>query len=214
MASIPDLASMRREYSLKTLTEDTVLRLPIEQFNLWLNEALDAEKAEPTAMHLSTCSPDGRPSGRIVLLKKVDTGLIFFTNYNSRKGDDLLQNPNAALTFWWPELQRQVRVEGIVEKVAPEISEEYFNSRPYGSRIGAVASPQSRRIEATQLEQHETELKNAYPGPEVPRPEHWGGYRLVPVYFEFWQGRPSRLHDRICFAAEPDGSWQIYRLAP
>lgn len=198
------------------LTEDSVSENPVHQFKVWLQEAIDSQVEEPTAMVLSTVDAQGKPSARVVLLKGVDEqGFSFYTNYASRKGQELEQNPHASLTFFWAGLERQVRVEGKVEKVADEESEKYFHSRPKGSQIGAWASPQSQVIEAREvLEQREKELSARYADVElVPRPKHWGGYRLVPQYLEFWQGRPSRLHDRIVYEMEGN-NWLIKRLAP
>jgi pyridoxamine 5'-phosphate oxidase len=212
--SAPDIATLRTEYSLKTLDEAGVDRDPMKQFGVWMVEAIHAQLPEPTAMNLSTVGPQGRPAGRIVLLKGVDPrGFVFYTNYASRKGRELEARPAAALTFLWKELERQVRIEGAVEKVAAAESDEYFATRPMGSRIGAWASPQSEPIESRDwLEQRWTELTAKF-GEEPPRPPHWGGYRVKPDYLEFWQGRRSRLHDRIAYTREAAG-WKIARLAP
>jgi pyridoxamine 5'-phosphate oxidase len=172
---------------------------------------------EPTAVHLCTVSADGRPSGRIVLLKGFgEAGFTFFTNYESRKGQELAGNPQVCLTFFWPEIERQVRIEGIAAKVAQEVSEEYFESRPRGSQIGALASPQSRVIPDRQvLEEKMEQLSEHYRGGKsIARPAHWGGYCVIPSAVEFWQGRPSRLHDRILYTPDPKGGWLKQRLAP
>jgi pyridoxamine 5'-phosphate oxidase len=212
--SAPDLASIRNEYALKTLEEARVDRDPMKQFGLWMAEALHAQVPEATAMTLATVNAKGRPSARIVLLKGIDPrGFVFYTNYDSRKGRDLSANPGAALTFLWKELERQVRIEGTVEKVTPAESDEYFATRPLGSRIGAWASPQSDVIQDREwLERRWGELGREH-GEQPPRPPHWGGYRVKPDYLEFWQGRRSRLHDRIAYTREASG-WNIARLAP
>jgi pyridoxamine 5'-phosphate oxidase len=213
MTSI-DLASIRNDYALKTLDETEVDRDPLKQFGVWMVEAIHSQVPEPTAMHLSTVAANGRPSGRIVLLKGVDPrGFVFYTNYESRKGRELGVNPAAALTFMWKELERQVRIEGEVEKVTPQESDEYFATRPLGSRIGAWASPQSEPIaNRAWLEIRWSEMGTQH-GEAPPRPPHWGGYRVKPDYLEFWQGRRSRLHDRIAYRLA-QGAWSVARLAP
>ena len=210
----PKLAGIRQDYALKTLEERDVDRDPLKQFGVWMVEAIHARVPEPTAMSLSTVGPDARPAGRIVLLKGLDpAGFVFYTNYDSRKGRDLAAHPVAALTFMWKELERQVRIEGRVEKVSAEDSDAYYATRPLGSRIGAWASPQSASIEnRAWLETRWAELTQQH-GDSPPRPPHWGGYRVIPDYLEFWQGRLSRLHDRIAYQRE-GSAWKIARLAP
>jgi pyridoxamine 5'-phosphate oxidase len=197
------------------LLQQDVDQNPIMQFKKWFTDALEAQLYEPNVMTLATSDPYGKPSARIVLLKGFDEhGFNFYTNYDSKKGRELQENPQAALVFFWAELERQVRIEGMVSKLDPEVSEDYFHSRPKGSQIGAMASPQSEVIASREtLEQKVVELQQQYADTEVPRPEHWGGYLLEPQQIEFWQGRPSRLHDRICYTLV-DGVWIINRLAP
>ncbi|MGB7201183.1 MAG: pyridoxamine 5'-phosphate oxidase [Pyrinomonadaceae bacterium] len=209
------LDSHRREYSRSELSKKSVACDPFEQFGTWLNEALASDLPEPTAVTLSTASVDCRPSSRVVLLKGFDeNGFVFFTNYQSRKGRDLESNPVAALNFFWPELERQVNVSGSVNKISGAESDEYFESRPFQSKIGAWASNQGEKIESrTAIMKRAAVIAAKHPLGHVPRPPHWGGFRLEPDRFEFWQGRPSRLHDRICYERDGD-AWQIYRLSP
>src|SRR5471032_2814913 len=208
------LAQMRSEYARATLDESDVDRDPLKQFGVWMVEAIHAQVPEPTAMTLATVDAAAHPSARVVLLKGLDPrGFVFFTNYESRKGLELAANPFVALTFMWKEPERQVRIEGAGEKVSAEESSAYYLTRPLGSRIGAWASPQSRMIDnRAWLEKRWTEL-GAQQGENPERPPHWGGYRVIPVYLEFWQGRMSRLHDRIAFSRAGD-AWKIARLAP
>lgn len=211
------LADIRKNYSREELTESSVLPDPIQQFDFWLNEALKANVAEATAMVLSTATPEGKPSSRVVLLKGIEDGnLIFFTNYHSRKGQQIETNPQAAITFFWPELERQIRVEGTLSKLNHTASDIYFHSRPKASQIGAWASPQSQEVTNREaIERAEKLFTEKFKGHiEIPRPEHWGGFQFKPDYFEFWQGRPSRLHDRIVYEKHENSGWYIKRLAP
>lgn len=209
------LADLRKDYARGSLDETSVDADPIRQFEAWFKQALDARLPEPNTMTLATVDARGYPSARVVLIKGVDErGFVFFTNYESRKGLDLAANPHASLLFYWIELERQVRVEGTVVKTAAEESDTYFNSRPLSSRIGAWASDQSRPIESRALlEAREKSFSERF-GEHPPRPPHWGGYRLVPDTIEFWQGRPSRLHDRILYTRLSGGDWRIARLSP
>lgn len=209
------ISDLRKEYTLNGLDTADVLADPIAQFRLWFNAALQANVPEPNAMYVSTVTEEGRPDGRIVLLKDIlDTGFVFYTNYESRKGKELTSHPFAAITFFYQELERQVRIEGRVEKVSPEQSDDYFNSRPRGSQLGAWVSNQSSVIENRDvLETRQRELEARFADQPIPRPPHWGGYQVIPDAIEFWQGRPSRLHDRIRYRKEND-NWIIERLAP
>ena len=210
------LADLRKEYMLHGLSEDEVDADPIRQFAVWLDAAIAADHPEPTAMTVATATPDGAPSARMTLLKGLDArGFVFYTNYESRKGQELAANPRAALIFFWVLLERQVRIEGRVERTAPEESDAYFHSRPLGSQIGAAASPQSQPVpDRATLERRFAALEAEYAGGEVPRPAHWGGYRVIPETIEFWQGRPSRLHDRLRYTRQPGSAWRMERLAP
>ncbi len=211
-----DISSLRRSYSRQSLNEADVLPDPLGQFAHWFEEAVQSELPEPNAMTLATANLSGRPSARTVLLKGVDKeGFVFYTNYESRKGSDLASNPQAALLFTWLELERQIRIEGQVEKISPEQSLEYFQSRPLGSQIGAWASPQSQVVsDRVVLENRSAQLQEQYAGADaLPLPPFWGGYLLRPDRIEFWQGRESRLHDRIDYVLE-NGHWNIQRLAP
>lgn len=212
----PELADIRQEYKKSTLSEKLILKDPVAQFEVWMNEALRSSVPEPTAMVISTVDEKCRPSSRTVLLKGIENGkLTFYTNYNSRKGRNLSVNPNISATFFWKELERQVHIEGTVEKVSSEQSDAYFHSRPWTSQIGARISPQSQPIKSRNF------IKLAFAkeafrlaAQKVPRPENWGGFYIIPHRIEFWQGRPSRLHDRILFTQQADKSWKIERLAP
>lgn len=214
------ISSIRQEYLLATLSEKEVSPSPIDQFERWLNEAMKSEVLEPTAMVLSTVSAEGQPSSRVVLLKDIDlNGFVFYTNYSSKKGAELSQNARASLLFFWPELQRQVRIEGEVKRVNPEQSTTYFQSRPKGSQLGAWASPQSQVVPHREfLDERIEEMEKKFEGLEVlPRPEHWGGFSLIPNRIEFWQGRGSRMHDRIRYertSSSVTSEWKIERLAP
>jgi len=211
-----DFSRLRIEYMQRSLDERDVDQDPIAQFVLWLNESIAAGAHEPNAMTLATSTADGIPSARIVLLKGVDeNGFAFFTNYLSRKGLELESNPKAALVFYWPELERQVRVEGDVSRTSRQESADYFNSRPPDARIGSAASPQSQPLSSRDdLIKLQRNLRDRYPDSNVPCPPHWGGYRVRPRRLEFWQGRPSRLHDRIEYVVDADGRWIKQRLAP
>ncbi|HQX54794.1 MAG TPA: pyridoxamine 5'-phosphate oxidase [Pyrinomonadaceae bacterium] len=210
-----NLADLRKTYSKMELTERSVSADPFQQFGKWMNEALGADVPEPTAMTLGTASGEGRPSSRVVLLKGFDqSGFVFYTNYKSRKGRDLAENPYAAMHFFWPELERQIDISGKVELASAKESDEYFASRPFDSRIGAWASRQSEKIASRSvLVKRVLKIVALHPTGHVPRPEHWGGFRLIPDRIEFWQGRPSRLHDRICYELV-DSVWQRSRLSP
>lgn len=210
------LADMRKEYMLHGLSESDLDPDPIRQFRHWFDQAAEAVTVEPNAMTLATATPDGHPSARMVLLKGFDdAGFRFFSNYDSRKGNELDANPRAALVVYWGELERQVRIEGRVERVAPEQSDAYFHSRPRGSQLSAAASDQSQVLADRQvLERRVAELDAQFQGQELPRPDFWGGYRVVPATIEFWQGRPNRLHDRLRYRRLDDARWIIERLAP
>jgi len=210
-----EIADIRKEYMLQTLDESSVAADPIEQFTIWWNEAVASTIHEVNAMTLATATNEGIPSARIVLLKDYDErGFVFFTNYNSSKGNELELNPYAALVFFWKELERQVRIQGSVEKTSSEESDAYFSLRPEGSRISAWGSPQSAVIENRKILEEKVELYTTEFNGDIPRPPHWGGYRVLPASIEFWQGRPSRLHDRIRYTKQPTGEWKIERLAP
>jgi pyridoxamine 5'-phosphate oxidase len=211
------ISDLRNEYTLNGLDAADVSLDPFAQFMQWFDAALSAAVPEPNAMHVSTVTAEGRPDGRIVLLKSVsDAGFVFYTNYESRKGRELIERPFAALTFFYPELERQIRIEGHVEKVSDAESDEYFNSRPRGSQIGSWVSHQSTVIDSRDvLENRQRELETRFAGQPVPRPPYWGGFRVVPDALEFWQGRPSRLHDRIRYhRTDANQPWHIERLAP
>ena len=210
------IASIRRDYQLKSLSESDVASDPIKQFSIWWDEAISAKIDEVNAMALSTVKADGTPTSRIVLLKGYnESGFVFYTNYESSKGKQILGNHTVSLLFFWKELERQVRIQGICEKVSDQESDDYFYSRPVGSQLGAWASPQSQPIKGREiLESRAAALELQYQQQKIPRPPHWGGFRVVPTELEFWQGRSSRLHDRILFSKEAAETWKIERLAP
>lgn len=209
------LSEIRKEYTIKSLDFNDVSFDPFLQFRVWLDEAIDSEVPEVNAMCLSTIGLNGFPNGRIVLLKEMDHGFVFFTNYESEKGQEIHSNPKGSLTFFWPELERQVRIMGQIEKVSDKESDAYFHSRPKGSQIGAWTSPQSQKIEnREELNSRQEMMEKRFDTDAITRPSHWGGYRLLPIRIEFWQGRPSRLHDRICYELNSEGNWVISRLAP
>jgi pyridoxamine 5'-phosphate oxidase len=210
------IQTQRKDHTRSFLSEQDVHPDPIRQFALWFEEAQQSGNPEFNAAALATATPQGRPSARMVLLRGVDDrGFSFFTNYESRKARELEANPYAALVFFWHELERQVRIEGRVERVSAEESDRYFHSRPRGARIGAWASPQSQVISGREfLDSRYTESDSSHPDETVPRPPNWGGYQLIPDSIEFWQGRPNRLHDRLRYTLRPGGSWLIERLAP
>jgi pyridoxamine 5'-phosphate oxidase len=210
-----NLDEIREDYKKSTLTKKEVNKNPLLQVQLWLNEAIKAKVSEPTAMVVSTFGENNFPESRIVLLKDInEKGLVFFTNYQSNKGKSILKNAQISLLFFWPEFERQIRINGFAEKTSREISDNYFASRPYESQIGALASEQSKKIESRKMLENKfkKELEN-HITKTVLRPHNWGGFLVTPVYFEFWQGRPGRLHDRIIFEMR-NNSWEIYRLQP
>jgi pyridoxamine 5'-phosphate oxidase len=209
------IANLRHNYSLQQLSERDVDPSPLRQFQYWFDQVLSAQLPEPNAMTLATVTKAGAPSARMVLLKGVDDhGFVFYTNYESRKGEELAENPQAVLVFWWAQLERQVRVEGSVEKVTSEEADHYFQSRPRASQLGAWTSEQSQVIPNREiLEQQFRELEEKYQNQPIPRPPHWGGYRVIPQQVEFWQGRPNRLHDRLRYRLDQN-QWVIERLSP
>jgi pyridoxamine 5'-phosphate oxidase len=212
-----DIARLRKEYTLHGLHRKDLLPDPIQQFEVWFKESVgSAGDREPNAMTLATADREGHPSARVVLLKGFDErGFVFFTNYESRKGQHLAQNPRAALNFHWPWLERQIQLEGNVSRVSREESQTYFDKRPLKSRLSAIISPQSSPVSSrTQLEQRLEEVSRQYPDGNPPAPEFWGGYRVFPERMEFWQGRENRLHDRFLYTLTLDGSWRIERLGP
>jgi pyridoxamine 5'-phosphate oxidase len=207
--------TLRHDFSKQTLNEKDVDASPIVQFEKWFKEAVDTHVNEPNAMTVSTATKDGKPSARILLLRNFnENGFVFYTNYTSRKGVEIGLNPYCALLFFWPELERQVRIEGILQKQTANESDLYFNTRPRGSKLGAWTSEQSKVIESREvLEKEYQKLSENFPGENIPRPANWGGFILKPLSIEFWQGRPSRLHDRILYTQESN-NWKIERLAP
>ena len=207
------IADLRQSYEKGILLEQDAKASPFEQFGLWFEQALEQNVPEPTTMTLATADSQGRPSARIVLLKGFDdAGFVFYTNYNSRKGQDLAEQPWACLNFFWQPLERQVRLNGLIAKVSAQESDDYFHSRPLGSRLGAWVSAQSQPTTLAALEANTAAVQQKY-GDQPPRPPHWGGYRLAPEYFEFWQGRPSRLHDRLTYQRSGT-SWALERISP
>jgi len=210
------LSDFRKNYSKKLLSEKDILADPIQQFEQWLKDAIAAGIDEPNAMTLATASSDALPSARIVLLKGFsEKGFVFFTNYTSYKGNQLADNPKACMVFFWKEVERQVRITGLVEKISEKESDDYFYSRPKDSQVGASISPQSQVIENREwLEEKFTNAQIASQATPLKRPAHWGGYLVKPVVIEFWQGRPGRLHDRIQYSLDENGKWKIERLAP
>ena len=210
------LEQLRRDYAGEPLDEHAVDANPFHQFTAWFTEALSSGIHTPNAMTLATTTPEGTPSARIVLLKGLDAGdFVFYTNYRSRKANELQTNPRASILFFWPELERQLRIEGLVRVASPQEADAYFATRPRASQIGAHASQQSAPVPNRKaLEDAFVSIEQQYEGREVPRPEHWGGFRLQPSLFEFWQGRPSRLHDRITYTKEQGGEWTIARISP
>ena len=209
------LEMMRREYAGKPLLEENVNNDPIRQFSDWFDEAVEKIKTDPNAMILATSGTDGKPSSRTVLLKGFDErGFIFYTNYGSRKGSQILSNPNVSITFYWPELMRQIHIEGKAEKVSEKLSDEYFSTRPILSQLSAWASSQSEAVTSrSELEENLKAMEKKFKGEKIPRPPNWGGFRVEPNRIEFWQGRLNRLHDRICYTYEGD-QWKIRRLSP
>ncbi len=209
------IADLRKDYTLQDLNEKEIDPNPFTQFKIWFDQALEAQLPEPNAMTVASATPEGKPSARILLLKDFDhRGFVFFTNYHSHKGQEIAVNSQAALVFWWAELERQVRISGTVEKVDAAESDQYFWSRPVNSQISAWASNQSQAIASrVELEQRWIELQHQYANQQIPRPPHWGGLRVIPTEIEFWQGRSSRLHDRLLYTLN-DGAWQISRLSP
>jgi len=210
------ITNIKKNYILKSFLESDAKADAIEQFSNWWQDAVNSEIDEVNALTLCTASADGKPSGRIVLLKGYDAeGFVFFTNYDSNKGKELESNPQACMVFFWKELERQIRIEGTVEKISAEESDDYFFSRPPGSQVGAWASPQSRVIENRQvIEKNVYKYEKEFAAKPISRPAHWGGYRLVPTSVEFWQGRQSRLHDRLQYTLLENGQWKMVRLAP
>ncbi len=210
------IADIRKEYTLHELSIENLANDPIEQFQNWFKQAIDAQVNEPNAMTLATVNSEGKPNARIVLLKGIDSNsFVFFTNYNSQKGNEIAQNQFGAMVFFWPELQRQIRIEGKISKLSEEASTAYFKSRPIESQIGAIVSPQSQKInDRSILENAFEQYQNSMNDQVIEKPKHWGGYALNPSKIEFWQGRASRLHDRLRFELNETNNWEVFRLAP
>ncbi len=210
------IANIRKDYKLKSFTEKDANTNAIQQFSAWWDEAVNSQIDEVNAFTIATSTKDGRPSARVVLLKGFDhNGFVFFTNYQSHKGKELAYNPQAAMVFFWKELERQIRIEGVIEKVPAQESDDYFFSRPMGSQIGAWASPQSNIISSREvIEENAKKYESEFAVSAITRPPHWGGYRLQPQKIEFWQGRPNRLHDRLQYTILENGEWKMERLAP
>lgn len=210
------IGHFRKEYTLEKFRKTQAHPNPFEQFTIWYNQAIAAKLPEANGMTLATATSDGKPSARIVLLKAYnEQGFVFYTNYQSQKGQQLAANPWGAIVFWWSQLERQVRIEGKIEKVSAQESDEYFQTRPQESQLGAWVSEQSQIIESREiLDQRLQQLKKDYEHKTIPRPPDWGGFRLIPVSIEFWQGRPSRLHDRLLYQRNEDNNWVIQRLSP
>jgi pyridoxamine 5'-phosphate oxidase len=211
-----NISSIRKEYMLQSLLESDVDSEPVKQFDKWWQQAIESNIDEVNAMTLATVNKEGCPSARIVLLKEYDEkGFVFFTNYQSTKGDNIHNNPNVALVFFWKELERQIRIQGVAQKISEQQSDDYFHSRPTESKIGAWASPQSQKIESRELlENNFRKTEMDFKDQVIKRPPHWGGYLVVPNKIEFWQGRPGRLHDRIAYSKDREGNWIFVRLAP
>lgn len=210
------ISDLRQNYTLDGLTEAQADSNPFKQFEVWFNQAILAQLNEPNAMTLATVNHEGKPSARMVLLKNFnEDGFVFFTNYESQKGSHLQENPWAALVFWWAQLERQVRIEGKVEKITEQESNEYFQNRPKGSQLGAYASEQSKIIESREILQERLEyFAEKFQDKNIPCPSNWGGFRVIPSKIEFWQGRTNRLHDRLCYTLQNDGNWLRQRLSP